>query len=80
MAVKDAIDSHVRHRLEDTFGKALAMLIFMAATNESKAPTIDPSRDDYMRLVESICRDKRVLDMWGSSGASDALRQWQALV
>ena len=79
MEIKSLIDEHVRPKLEDSFGKALAMMIFASATNTARVPIIDPDREDFMRLVDAVCADQRVVDMWGKAGAQDAARSWRAL-
>jgi len=79
MGYKEIIEQHVRHRLEDSFGKTLATLIIMGASNAASMPIIDPSRDDYIRFVDHLCKDQRVLDMWGAAGAASANAQWKQL-
>ncbi len=79
MDAQSAFDQHVRTKLEATFGKALAMLIVASASNSTNASPVSLDRSSYLTLCEAIARDQRVQDMWGTSGASDALRDWQAL-
>jgi hypothetical protein len=79
MEVRDALDHHVRKRLEDSFGKAVAMLIWATADRASRMP-LDPDRESYLRFVEAVCGDQRVVDMWGKSGAEHTLVQWKTLV
>lgn len=79
MDVRSIIDEHVRGKLEDSFGKAVAMMIFASATTSAGVPIIEPGREDYMRLVEAICADPRVVDMWGRTGAQDTARSWRSL-
>lgn len=69
----------VREKLESSFGKALAMMIMASASNQAGVPTIGMSRGQFLALVEALARDQRVVDMWGASGASDALAQWRQL-
>ncbi|MBI5231584.1 MAG: hypothetical protein HY876_05395 [Coriobacteriales bacterium] len=70
----------VRDRLEQTFGKALAMLILASASNEAGCTTVGISPPEYTRLIEAISRDQRVIDMWGAAGAADALASWRASI
>jgi len=70
----------LRGKLEATFGKALAMMILISATNASGVPTVGLTPDEFRRLAEAVARDQRVVEMWGSAGAADAAAQWQALV
>ncbi|GAB4280487.1 MAG: hypothetical protein Kow0056_14940 [Coriobacteriia bacterium] len=78
--VSTALEEHVKRRLEDTFGKAVAMLILASATSAAKVPTADLTAGEYRRLVDAICCDQRVLDMWGEDGAESARQEWLALV
>jgi hypothetical protein len=80
MEVRAALDEHVRKRLEDSFGKAVAMLIWASAHGRAAISSIDPDRDGYLRFIEAICADQRVVDMWGKSGTEHALQQWRGLV
>lgn len=80
MDVSEAINDHVRKRLEDSFGKAVAMLIMMSATTSARVPTGDLNPGEYRRLVDAICCDQRVLDMWGDSGVQQARNYWEGLV
>lgn len=79
MDYKALIDEQVKRRLEDTFGTAVAMLIVMSASNAANISIHSPSREDYMRLVDAVCADQRVKDMWGASGCIDQLSKWRAL-
>lgn len=74
-----AFDQHVRPRLENTFGKAVTMLILATASNAAGVTMMGLDRSGYERLCEAIARDSRVVDMWGASGASDTLQQWRTL-
>ncbi len=80
MDFNEAVEQHVKSSLESSFGKALAMLIVASASNAVQAPMVGMSRAQYMSLCSAICEDQRVVDMWGTSGATDALLKWQALV
>jgi hypothetical protein len=80
MSPREAVDRHIRQRLEDTFGKAVATMIIASASNTSGAQTFDPSVDDFMKLATAVCKDSRVLDMWGQAGAGDALDGYKDLV
>lgn len=74
----DVFEANVRARLESTFGRAVATMIIASASVAANVSTMGIGRDEYLKLCEEICRDQRVVDMWGSSGAADTLRTWQA--
>jgi len=77
MDPKLALDTVVRPKLEDTFGKSVAMLIIMTATASAGVPTVNLSKDDYLALVRALVKDERVTNMWGSAGAQSQLSQWE---
>lgn len=70
----------LRGRLEATFGKALAMMILASASNACGVSTVALTAEEFRRLAAAVARDQRVVDMWGSAGAADAAKQWDALV
>ena len=70
----------VREKLESSFGKAMTMMILASASNATGTSTFGMSNEQYAQFVECVCRDQRVVDMWGARGAGDALNQWKALV
>ena len=78
LSYQDTFERHVKTRLETSFGAAVAMLILATASNESGASMSALDQTSYMELCEAVGTDQRVVDMWGSSGAEEALRQWKA--
>ena len=80
MDVAVILDDHVKQRLEDSFGKAVAMMIFASATRTAGVPTADLNSAECRRLIDAICCDQRVLDMWGDTGAEHALADWEKLL
>ena len=80
MSVDEAVDSHVVQRLEDTFGKAVAILIVASATREAGVPTSDLNTQEYRKFVDAICSDVRVVDMWGAAEAEAQRQMWCTLV
>lgn len=79
MGCGDALD-HVRGRLEASFGKALAMMILISASNQLGVSTVSLTPDQFGRLADAVSKDQRVVDMWGVSGASEAAAQWRQIV
>lgn len=80
MDPKAALEEKVKPKLEDTFGKAVAMLIVMSATNSSGASVVSLDETDYRRLCGAICTDPRVVNMWGQAGAQAQQLEWERLV
>ena len=70
----------LRSRLEGSFGKALAMLILAASSNAAGVSTVGIDAESFRRLADAVCRDSRVVDMWGAAGAADTASQWRGLV
>lgn len=79
MDYKELVDQHVRPALNDSFGAAMATMIFASASNTAGVPIMGISRPQYVALVEAVCTDQRVIDMWGSMGSADRRREWSAL-
>jgi hypothetical protein len=80
MTAKEAIDEHLKRRLGDTFGVAVATMIIASACAATGASVFDPCVEDFVNLASAVCRDQRVLDMWGHAGAADALAQYKGMV
>lgn len=80
MDPKSALETVVRPKLEDSFGRAVAMLIIMSATTAAGVPTAGLNKDQYLSLVRSLAEDERVVNMWGQAGVSSALLQWERTV
>ena len=78
--VGDIIEVHVVGKLEDAFGKAVALMILASATRQAGVPTSELSHGEFLRLVDAICCDQRCLDMWGEAGAVQVKQQWESLV
>ncbi|MDZ4169881.1 MAG: hypothetical protein U1E26_09520 [Coriobacteriia bacterium] len=72
--------AQLRGRLEDSFGRGLATMIIASASNAADVSTIGIDATGFVRLAEKVSADQRVVDMWGTAGASDALAQWRQLV
>jgi hypothetical protein len=70
----------VRARLEGSFGKAVSMLILASCSNSAGVSLVGITNDEFTRLADVLCKDQRVVDMWGSAGAADAATQWRSLV
>ena len=70
----------VRSKLEATFGKAMTMMIVASASNAVGASTMSMTPEQFIGLAEAVCRDQRVVGMWGAAGAADVAAQWRQLV
>lgn len=77
--IQAIFEQHVRGRLESSFGSAVAMMIVASASVAANVSTMVIGKEEYHRLCEAIARDQRVIDMWGASGANDALQGWRQL-
>jgi hypothetical protein len=76
-SMQATFETHVRARLESSFGSAVATMILASASSAACASMIDLQRDDYLALCEAICEDQRVIDMWGAAETEYALKQWK---
>lgn len=78
MEAAEALEK-VRGKLEASFGKALAMMIVASASNQADVTTMGMTNEQFLSFAEAVAKDQRVVDMWGASGAADALMQWKQL-
>lgn len=70
----------IKKDLDTTFGATLATTILTIARTKSKAPLIGMSKEDYIRMVDTLCTDKKVEQMLGASGLKEKQRKWKGLV
>ncbi len=75
-----ALDMAVKTKLEDTFGKGIAMLIVANAFNAASTPIVGLDKGNYLQLIQAICCDTRVKNMWGDAGARAQQEEWAKLV
>ena len=79
MECAGALDT-LRAKLESSFGKAMAMMIVASAANAAGVSTVGLTPDEFRRLADEVCKDQRVVDMWGAASAADTANQWRSLV
>ncbi len=79
MEASAALDQ-LRGKLESSFGKAMAMMILASASNAAGVPTVGLEPHHFTKLVDEVCKDQRVVGMWGAAGAADAATEWRRLV
>ncbi|RJQ55977.1 MAG: hypothetical protein C4521_01260 [Actinobacteria bacterium] len=80
MDVVTAIETAVKPKLEDSFGKETAMLIIMRAAASSEIPMVGLRPQHFRSLCEAICADERVRGTWGEAGSVAQLEEWNGLV
>ena len=56
------------------------MLILASSCNATGVSMIGISADEFHRLADAVCKDQRVIDLWGAAGAADASSQWHGLL
>lgn len=74
-----AVDQ-LRTKLESSFGKAMAMMILASASNSIGSSTVSLTPTQFASLADAVCRDQRVVGMWGAAGAAETATQWRHLV
>jgi hypothetical protein len=79
MDCQQAVDQ-LRSKLEASFGKAMTMMIVASASNAVGASTMSLTPEQFVQLADAVCRDQRVVGMWGAAGAADVAAQWRQLV
>ncbi len=80
MDVVAAIETAVKPKLEDSFGKETAMLIIMRAAASTEIPMVGLRPQHFRRLVAAICEDERVRGTWGEDESLAQLQEWNQLV
>ncbi len=80
MDVITAIETAVKPKLEDSFGKGMAMLIMMRATASTEVPMFGLRPQHFRTLVQAICEDERVREVWGSARCRAQLDEWERIV
>jgi aminoglycoside/choline kinase family phosphotransferase len=76
MSTQEALDE-VRKDLIAAFGETLAGRIMDAARCTQQGA---PDNAAFKAVVESLCRDERVLGMFGELGVRDKKNRWEKLV
>ncbi len=80
MNVVTALETVVKPKLDDSFGRGIAMLIILNASREGNLTLIELDKDSYCTLIEKICCDPRVVKMWGEDGCKKQYETWLGLV
>ena len=77
MSPQEALEE-VRKDLMQAFGSALAARIIDASRSMPSQEEIDI--DSYRAAIASLCKDERVLGMFGELGVKDKRQRWEKLV
>lgn len=80
MNVVTALETIVKPKLDDSFGRGIAMLIILNASRMANITLVEMDTNDYCQLVENICTDHRVVKMWGEAGCRKQLDSWLSLI
>ncbi len=74
------IEEHIKPRLDDSFGRGMTMLIMMSSSKVANVSLVNIDDLDCRKLIQAICEDKRVIDMWGEAMAKERLREWERVL
>lgn len=80
MDVVTAINTHVKQGLADTFGMTMANMIVLQCSQKVGVGMMGLDSAGYMRLIDAIASDERVVQMLGQAGAQAKRTMWAALV
>ncbi len=80
MNIVAALETVVKPKLDDSFGRGIAMLIILNASRNSQITLVEMNKDEYSILIENICSDERVRKMWGEAGCKKQMEAWISLV
>ena len=73
-----ALTKIVKHDLEATFGFGEASVIIVAARKKCGTPSSGISKEDYIKLVNTIADDERVIEKWGTVEVRKRVSTWIA--
>ena len=76
----NALNSHVKKDLIDSFGFDLTNLIVVEAKKKAGASQAEVTERDYYSIIETISRDSRVKDKWGKAGVDLKLAKWRGIL
>ncbi len=72
-----ALEKVVLPDLENVFGVGMTALIVTSARAQARVSLMGLAVDDYLKVVEAIAQDERVLAMWGVAGTQQILSRWR---
>lgn len=79
MDTETAIETRIRPRLINTFGRRVANSLLTLATL-SYVTAGGSEREKYKAFVRSICSDERVVSVWGEGVTARREEEWKALL
>ena len=79
MTPQEALEEILKD-LSVSFGDGLAARIVMSARNNAQAPVTGLDKVKYAEVVQTLCRDPRVVGMLGELGARERTTYWEQLV
>ena len=67
----------IKAELDNVFGSGLTARILMSARNKANAPIVDMNKEDLEKVIDAICSDERVTEMWGIAGIQERKKRWR---
>jgi len=79
MTAREALEE-VHKDLATAFGEELAERILTVALNTNRAPEGELDPGAYAEVLRSLCKDERVIGMYGELSVRDKMTKWEKLV
>jgi hypothetical protein len=80
MDIVTALNSQVKPGLSDTFGIAMANMIILQCSQKAGVSMMGLDSAGYLKLVNAIVSDDRVVQMLGRAGAQAKRDAWSSAV
>ena len=80
MDVVTALNTHVKQALADTFGMTMANMIILQSSQKVGVSMMGLDNTGYLKLLDAITADDRVLQLLGVAGASSKKDTWSQLL
>lgn len=72
--------NEIKKELTTVFGEGLSARILFTARDKSNAPIVGLNAEKYLALVDALCSDERIKDMWGDFAVKGKRSRWVTLV
>jgi len=80
MDIVTALNTQVKPGLSDTFGIAMANMIILQSSQKAGVSMMGLDNTGYLKLVNAIASDERVVQLLGRAGAQTKRDMWSSII
>ena len=80
MDIVTALNTQVKPGLSDTFGIAMANMIILQSSQKAGVSMMGLDNTVYLKLVNAIASDERVVQLLGRAGAQTKRDMWSSII